>query len=292
MSLIDKQNPIVTFIYFLLTIIITMFTMNPIILVASFVSSLLLFCLLVGIKRALIRICYSLLFILLITIINPLFSRQGMTELFAISSLVVTLESVLNGVAIGIMLSSVINWISVLNILLDTDKISYIFSKYTPKIGTILSVSLGLFPKYIVQYKVIDNNLKGLGLYNKVNAFYKIKLKLHTLSTLISWSIEGALTLSDSMSARGYDLKGKRVYNKYKFTPYDILFLLIILSVGILVLVFLGLGIGSYYYYPTFKQIAFDSSIWIYFVIFAFMNFMSCQIVGESVKWQYLKSKI
>ena len=54
MSLIDKQNPIVTFIYFLLTIIITMFTMNPIILVASFVSSLLLFCLLVGIKRTLI----------------------------------------------------------------------------------------------------------------------------------------------------------------------------------------------------------------------------------------------
>ena len=120
---------------------------------------------------------------------------------------------------------------------------------------------------------------------------YKIKLKLHTLSTLISWSIEGALTLSDSMSARGYDLKGKRVYNKYKFTPYDILFLLIILSVGILVLVFLGLGIGGYYYYPTFKQIAFDSSIWIYFVIFAFMNFMSCQKVVESLKWQKLKYK-
>lgn len=292
MSLIDKQNPIVTFIYLLLTIIITMFTMNPIILGASFVSALLLFCLLVGIKKTLIRLSYSLLFILLITIINPLFSRQGMTELFAIGSLVVTLESVVNGVAIGIMLSSIIVWFSVINILLDSDKISYIFSKYTPKIGTILSISLGLFPKYIAQYKIIDNNLKGLGVYSNANVFNKIKLKLHTLSTLISWSIEGALTLSDSMSARGYDLKGKRVYNKYKFTPCDILFLFLVLSVGILVLVFLGLGIGSYYYYPTFKQIAFNSSIWIYFVSFAFMNIMACQIVWGSVKWQYLKSKI
>lgn len=292
MNLLFRQNPISTLCYLFFVIFITMFSTNPIMLGISFVSGIFLFFVLNGIKKTMIRLAYSALFIVIITILNPIFSRQGMTALFEIGSLVVTLESLCNGVAIGCMLASSIIWFGVLNSLLDSDKVCYIFGKYTPKIGTILSVSLGLFPKYIAQYKKIDGNLKGLGLYERANFFGKIKLKMHTLSTLITWSIEGSLSLSNSMSARGYDLKGKRIFCKYHFGAVDILMLLFSVAVGVTLLVFMGLGLGDYYYYPTFKKLVWDRDVWIYFATFCFMNIMSVTILWENIKWQFTISKI
>lgn len=269
-----------------------MLSTNPIMLGISYMSGILLYLSLCGGKKTLIRVGLSLLFTLIIALLNPIFSRQGMTQLFAIGSLSVTLESLLYGVAIGVMFSSVMIWFGVINTLLDSDKICYIFSKYTPKIGTIMSVSLGLIPKYIAQYKKIDNNLKGLGLYKKANFIGKIRLKLHTLSTLITWSIESSLNLSNSMSARGYDLKGKRVFCKYAFGVSDLIMLLFSIGVGVTLLVFVGLGASSFYYYPTFKQIVWDKNVWIYFVTFCFMNIMLVINLWERVKWQFTISKI
>lgn len=289
---LERKNPITILCYLFFVIFITIFSTNPIMLGISFVSSILFYFALKGWKKTLIRLAYALLFVSIITLVNPLFSRQGMTALFEIGSLIVTEESILYGVAIGVMFSSSMIWFGVMNILLDSDKISYIFGKYTPKIGTILSVSLGLFPKYIAQYKKIDNNLKALGLYNQASLWRKIKLKMHTLSTLISWSIEGALTLSDSMSARGYDLKHKRVFGKYHFGVSDIILLIISIAVGVVILVFMGLGVGSYYFYPTFKPLQWDVDVWIYFATFCFMNTMLAVDLWEMIKWQFSISKI
>ncbi len=115
---------------------------------------------------------------------------------------------------------------------------------------------------------------------------------MHTLSTLISWSIEGALTLSDSMSARGYDLKHKRVFGKYHFGVSDIILLIISIAVGVVILVFMGLGVGSYYFYPTFKPLQWDVDVWIYFATFCFMNLMLAVDLWEMIKWQFSISKI
>ncbi len=287
-----KQNPITILCYLFFVIFITMFSTNPIMLGISFMSAILLYCSLQGLKKTAIKLGYSIVFVVIVMAINPLFSKQGMNVLFYIGELVVTLEAISYGIAIGVMFSSVMIWFSIINVLLDSDKISYIFSKYTPKIGTILSVSLGLFPKYIAQYKKIDNNLKGLGLYEKVNFLGKIRLKLHAMSTLITWSIEGTLTLSDSMSARGYDLKGKRVFLRYKFNLSDIVMLLLTLACGITLLVFMGIGSINYYYYPTFKKIVWDSNVWIYFVTFAFMNVMLLINEWGRIKWQFTISRI
>ncbi len=290
--MIEKQNPITILCYLFFVIFITMFSTNPIMLGISFVSGILLYCMLCGVKKTLVRLGYFIIFVAIIAIINPIFSRQGMTQLFWIGDFVVTLEALLNGVAIGVMFGSVIIWFGVLNVLLYSDKIIYIFGKFTPKIGTILSIALGLFPKYIVQYRKIDNNLKGLGLYDGASFLSKVKLKMHTLSTLITWSVEGAVLLSDNMSARGYDLKDKRIYGKYTFGVADGILLIVSLALGTSILVFMGLGSCNFYYYPTFKQIVWDSSVWIYFVTFVFMNILAVINLWEGVKWQFLKSKI
>lgn len=292
MSFEQKLNPICVLSYLFFVIFITMFSTNPILLGISFVSSIILYLSLAGVKKTLSKIGYSLIFIVIVAMLNPLFSKQGMTELFEVGTFVFTLEAFVYGIAVGVMFASVIIWFGVLNILLDSDKITYIFGKFAPKIGTILSVSLGLFPKYVAQYKKIDNNLKGLGLYDRTSFFGKIRLKMHAMSTLVTWSIEGSLTLSDSMSARGYDLKGKRFFGKFKFGVFDWIFLIFSVSVGVCLLVFMGLGVTEYYYYPTFKQLVFDSSLCLYLATFIFMNVMLMVNVWRLAKWQFSISKI
>lgn len=287
-----RQNPICILCYLLCVIFITMFSINPIIIGISYLSGILLYLSLAGGVKTLIRLGYSLLFVLISTLLNPIFSRQGMTFLFEIFGLSVTLEACAYGMAIGFMFSGVLVWFGVVNILLDSDKISYIFGKYTPKIGTILSVSLGLFPKYVAQYKKIDNNFKGLGLFEQTNFISKVRLKIHALSTLITWSIEGALTLSDSMSARGYDLKKKRVFGKYKFGVKECIMLVCYLAIGIGLLVAIGLGVADFYFYPTFKKLTFDSNIYFYIVTFIFMNTLLIIRVWGLAKWQFTISKI
>ena len=127
--MIEKQNPITILCYLFFVIIITMFSTNPIMLGISFVSGILLYCMLCGVKKTLVRLGYFIIFVAIIAIINPIFSRQGMTQFFSIGNFVVTLESLLNGVAIGVMFGSVIIWFGVLNVLLYSDKIIYIFGK-------------------------------------------------------------------------------------------------------------------------------------------------------------------
>lgn len=292
MTFAERNNPFCVLCYLFFVIFITMFSQNPILLGISFVSSILLYLLLSDAKKTAIKIGYNLLFVVIFALLNPVFSHKGMTILLEVGNFVVTLEAIVYGVAIGVMFASSINWFSVCNILLNSDKIVYIFSKYTPKIGTILSISLGLLPKYKRQYKKTDDNLKALGLYENIKWYQKVKLKIHVMSTLITWAIENSLTLSDSMSARGYDLKGKKVYSKYVFRIYDLINIFLFASVGISVLTLLGLGYANYFYYPTFKTLTFGWETIIYIVVALLMNYYTFIILGEKAKWQLLKSKI
>lgn len=153
-------------------------------------------------------------------------------------------------------------------------------------------ISLGLCPKYTKQFKKIDENLRALGLYENAGFIKKIRLKIHILSTLITWSIESSLTLSDSMSARGYDLSGKRVFLQYKFKVSDMVLIVVSLLVGVGILTALGLGYCSYYYYPKLKAIEFNVQSVIFLIALLFMNMFTILILVERAKWQLSVAKI
>lgn len=292
MPVVQKRNPITLFCFIIMVLFITMITMHPIMLGISLMSGILLLLTLAGVRKTLKTIACILPLVLICGVINPLFSKKGATILIQIDDFVVTLEALLNGVAVGIMFAAIICWFSSLNILMTSDKIVYLFSKYTPKIGTILMISLGLFPKYVRQYKKIDTNLMALGLYENAGYIKKIKLKIHILSTLVTWSIESSLTLSNSMSARGYELHGKRVYSRYSFSAIDVILISFSLAVGISILTLFAMGYCSYYFYPKLKPITIDLQSLIFLFAGVLMNLYTIIILGERAKWQLSIAKI
>lgn len=172
-----KVNPIAIFCYMFMTIFITMFTMHPIMLAISLFSSYVLYLTLGGVQKAVKSFSYILPIIVISAVFNGIFVHKGASILFYVGNTAITLEAIINGLATGTMFASVIYWFNCVNILLTSDKIVYIFSKYAPKIGTILMISLGLCPKYTKQFKKIDENLRALGLYEDAGIIKKLNLK-------------------------------------------------------------------------------------------------------------------
>lgn len=293
MKRMDNIHPIVLFFYFLIIIFISMFTVNPIMILISFTSSLLLYALLTSFKKMMKMFWGFLIFILLMALINPIFSRNGSTVLFTIRYYKFTLESMLYGFFTTMMLTSVIIWFASYSLVFKSDKFIYLFGKVIPKTSLVLSVTLNFIPRFTRYFKEVDDAQKALGLYSIENKGFlnKVKMKLRVFSIVLGMGLESSIDTADSMRARGYGLASRSNYSIFKWKiSYCFLgiFWLIISSIIIIFLV----KTGEYNYYPSMDKFSFDyKSIILYSAFFILTISGTILEIKENILWHYLKLK-
>ena len=293
MNRLKLLHPINIFTYFILVTIITLLTQNPIIIGLSFISSILLYISLKGFNALVKNLVYTIPFILLLALTNPLFVHKGETILFFMNDNPITLEAILYGLNFSFMLTSILYWFASFNELFTSDKYIYLFGSFAPKFSILLSTTLRFIPLYVRKFKEINNAQKALGLYISNSYFDRIKSKFRVLSILISWSLENAIDTANSMNSRGYKLKGRVNYSNYKFTFNNIIVISIIILFSITTLIFYILNYLNYNFYPTIQQINTNFiDIILYFFIFSIFNLFTVIEIKEDIVWQYLKSKI
>lgn len=293
MRCFDRLNPIVAFVYFILTLVISMISLNPIIIGISYIFSLLFYGLLKEFRNLFKSLIYSLVILLLIALTNPLFVHKGETILFFLNENPVTKESILYGFTTATMLLSVYYWCCCYSEIMSSDKFIYLFGKIAPKLSLLLSMALGFIPKLKRKYKEIDEAQKGLGIYSSKSYVDKIKSKFRVLSILLTNSLENSIDTADSMRARGYGLKGRTSYEIYKFTLTDLLYLIFILCVSIICIVLIILGYSDFYFYPIISYGEFTIfSVVLYVSLLLLVGSSIFMEVKENILWRYLKSKI
>lgn len=165
MRAFSEHNPIAIFMHFMLTIIIAMFIQNPIILLLALFGSILYYAVTFRKISAKTLIFWILLF-LLISLINPIFSHKGETVLLFINGKAITLEALFYGINNGIMILSVMIWFLVFSEIMTSDKVMYIFGKFSPRLALLVSMSLRYIPLYR-QGQVLSTTLKKLWAYIK-----------------------------------------------------------------------------------------------------------------------------
>lgn len=107
-GLLRELHPAVSMFYFIMLLIMTMFTLNPVIITVSFVMALL------GVLRhkgtgALKMTAMLFVPIMLFSvIILPIFNHNGVTPLFYVNDMAVTLENIIYGLFMTIMLMAVL----------------------------------------------------------------------------------------------------------------------------------------------------------------------------------------
>ena len=293
MSRFSSLHPTVSFFYFVSVLAVTMFLPNPVMLVIALLGSLLFF---IKIQKNISFIkefgFYLILFVI-IALSNPLFSHNGVTPLFFMNGNPVTLEAILYGINIAVMLIAVVYWFRCFNQIITEDKLLFLFGKISPKIALLLSSALRFIPLIKEQAEKIHKAQTTMGLYASDIWTDKLKGTLRVYSALITWGLENAIDTGQSMKARGYGLKGRKHYSLYTYRKSDGLVISFVLVLDANIISIAAAGRLDFSFYP---QLTVPSgnfcSISATVAIAALCLLPFILEVKEGLQWKYYKSKI
>ena len=292
MTDIKRLHPTALFLYFLTVILLPMFVLDPVILLLSLLGAVL--CLLCvrknGEKSGILL--YSLLFFG-ITLINPLISHNGETELFFINNKPVTLEALIYGAVSAVMIIGVLIWFRSFSAVMTGEKLLYLIGSVLPKTSVILCTALRYIPLFKKQHDKIRTAQTAMGLYTADNITDRLKGSVRVFSILTTWSLENSIDTADSMKARGYGLKHRKPFSLFKYHASDVVFTVITVIFAASAITFAAAGGLSMQFYPTIGFPDRTPTIILCYVTYGALALLPAALeITERIKWRYLTSRI
>lgn len=280
-------HPWVNLTYYILAIGITMFSLSPWFLAATFVSSWLYSVLLRGRGVIKMNLIFSFWTLVVMAGINVLFTHNGATVFFYIRGNGVTLEALIYGVSAAIMLISVIIWFVSFNVIMSADKLIFIFGKAAPVLGLTMSMIFRYVPLLKDRFQEIRMGQACLGRDSGKGFFGKMRQFGKEASILVSWSLESSIESADSMEARGYGLRGRTSFHLYKFTRRDTGLLLLMVALGAIVVAGCALGKTTVWFYPVYVLGNFDLMTAVTLAAYVLLLFLPIIIdISGEVRWK------
>lgn len=286
-------HPAVSLLYFTAVIVFAMFLMNPVCLTLSLLCSAATAVVLNGRKTVLFALKVILPLALLAIVINPFINHRGVTVLGYLPwNNPLTLESILFGVASAVMLSSTVLWFSSFHTVMTSDKLVFLFGKTLPALGLMLSMSLRFVPKFNAELREV-RNAQRLLFPEKSGLIPRIKSAVRVLSVMISRALEDSLETADSMKARGYGLKGRTAYSRYRMTGQDWFLLSVTIVLTAAIAVFCFCKTARFRYYPSVTQLKSAADTFIFYGTYAVLLLIPLILtVGEGIRWRKYESNI
>lgn len=293
MNYFYKCHPAVSALYFLSVLLVIMFTAHPVLLALALFGGMAFGATMESKRMFFKNLTFYFPLFILIALTNPLFSHNGVTPLFFMNGNPVTLEAVLYGVDIAVMLTAVMYWFKCFNNIMTDDKLLYLLGKVSPKISLVVSSALRFIPLLKEQSEKIRQTQKAMGLYTSDSWSEKLRGTLRVYSSLITWSLENAVDTGSSMKGRGYGLKKRSHFALFKFTRADGVLLGIIVCLDTILTVSSVMGKLSFDFYPRISVIYFGVDTLPALIAFALLSFLpfTVEIKGE-LQWIYYRSKI
>lgn len=290
-----RCHPALNFLYYLLVIGVTMFYMHP---VLTGISGAAVVAYLIYLRgwRGFARVCVlAFPVILLATVINPMFSHQGLTILgYLPTGNPITLESMVYGLFAGAMMGVVILWFSTFHAVMTRDKMVYLFGKGLPALALMLSMVLRFIPQFYTQMERVDVAQRCVGRDIRTGSWWeRLKKGIHVLSIMVTWSLENSVDTADSMRTRGYGLRGRTMYHAYRwdgrcwFLAAGMCLCFCVVMVGIFTKNLHVL------YYPVWRMNGESPIAWLCYVFYGILCCLPLILnVVEDLKWRYWMCKI
>lgn len=218
----ERCHPAVNFIYFAAVIAGTLIFKHPVFLAISYICAFIF-----SVKRNGVKgLVFDLVLVPLIVAFTwyyIIYHHFGVTVIWqnAIGNNM-TLEALVYGVCLGVMVAAVLMWFSCVHSVFTADKVVYLFGRVSPHLALFLAVLLRMVPRIKKEASRINTAQKGIGLgSNQGGIIRRIRNWLRIFSMMISWVIEAFGSASDSMRSRGSLLKGRRAFSIYRFDNRD-----------------------------------------------------------------------
>jgi len=216
-------HPILNFIFFALVLVVSMFVMHPVYLGVSFAGALLYALKLQGKKALGFSLKFMLPMMLIAALVNAAFNHQGATILLYLpSGNPLTLESILHGLNMALMLGAVMLWFVCFSAVITSDKFVYLFGRIIPALSLILSMILRFVPAFMAQFRSVSEAQRCVGRDISTGKLTtRIRNAITVFSIMVTWCLENAIETADSMKSRGYGLPGRTAYSIYRFDKRD-----------------------------------------------------------------------
>ena len=287
-SRFGEMHPAVIAVYYVFLLIIIMISNSPVFLITAAVFGLAYGTIHRGLRHSLKMLRVAVLIILFVALINGFL-------LFYIGAQRITKESFLYGANMSLVIIAAIFWFSSFNVIMTSDKLIHVFGKLLPVIGLVISMVFRFIPLLQQRLSEIQAGQAALGKERIKGPIRKIRQYTKEISTLVSWSLEASIESADSMSARGYGLRGRTSYSIFKIERSDVVTLAITIACGIAVLVGYHFKIAKLSFYPFIvraKEVSFwlEAAVYLAFLVLLLLPVV-IDLYGE-LKWKNSLSKI
>lgn len=284
-----RYHPAVNFVYFLFIIGYSVFFTHPAYLAVSLFFGA-AYSAAAGKKPV-----YALFIIIAAAVINPAFSHEGRTILgYLPGGNPLTLESVIYGLAAGVMLAAAVCWFAFLSEVMTSDKLIYLSGRVFPSLSLVLSMTLRLVPDFAYRARAILDAQKCLGRdVSEGNIIKRAKCGIAVLSAMITWSLENSIETADSMRSRGYGLAGRTAFSVFRSAHRDKAAMLVIISLGIYIFAGAAAGVTAFRYFPDISgaDISFFGA-GVFAAFFLLAAFPAAVELREVIRWRYIMSKM
>ena len=196
------SHPAVPALYMVLTLGLTMFSMQPVLIALSLAGGLAYGFATRGAARTLGALRWQLPVILIIALVNPLFSASGSTELFRIGMRAVYLESMVYGLCMGGLFVASVLWFEAAASMLEYDKVLALLGNAAPLIALMISMCMRLIPQFLRRGRTVLAVQDAIDVPGRAPAD-PVRSRLRASSVLMGWGMEDSLERADAMRSRG-----------------------------------------------------------------------------------------
>lgn len=286
MRYFENLHPICILIYFVAVIGLTLVCFHPVMLVVSLMGAFSFLLRLKGGKGAGQQFRFVIPMFLLVAVANPLINHRGVTLLGMFLNQWITLEAIAYGITAGLSLAALILWFGCYSEVMTSEKFLYLFGKIAPSSALLISMALQLVPKLNRQLTEIKESQEMLRPAKK-NFAGKLGTAIRHTSTLVGWSLEGAVEQTDSMKARGYGLKRRTTFHLFHFDSRDFRFLCGVLMLSGVCVIARAFGHGHMEFYPRMDAVITGESGIVLYFLFGVLAFLPAILEGkEALVWR------
>lgn len=262
MTFFYRVHPAVAAIYFLEVVVALLLFNHPLIAVFGFAGLTVTSLLYLGGSAVWRQLKMSLFLFLTIVLFNCLLNQRFGPILWrlTIGSLTfkLTAPALLYGAVMGLMLVQMLMAFGLLNVILPPNKLVYVFSAATPKLGLLVVISANLVKSFIRNFHQLSMLQKTRNIDLAKGSFVvRIKNAGHLLQILLEDSLASGMETARLMDARGFGAGKRSHYRTYRWHMTDWIFL------GLSILIFLGIVAARVNHVGWSNSVAQFSSFWL-----------------------------
>ncbi len=280
----DSYHPAINLVFFVAVIAMTIGFNQPVFLAISYISAFAYSIKLNGL-RSLVQNLILIVLIAVWTWFFSSFNHFGITNIGrTIAGNQMTLESVVFGFVIGVIVASVIMWLSCMHTIVSSDKVVYLFGRVSPKLSLALSIVLRLVPLVKRNASKINAAQQCIGRGSgQGSILQRMRHWAARFSIMITWIGDSMAQSSDSMRSRGYALKGRSAFSIYRFDNRDRSFVIFLFLCIFVVIMGALLNQTTISYSPAILMNRITLTSYLFYIAYAGLCFspLILQIVGE-----------